>query len=137
MNHQRLMQIAQAGRAVADRSDALFPPFVLGVHNVRSRIGLAWVHTRQKDYAATLARFAEVLARLAQQHQQEQLCLANRVNTAGPAAGGIPPASRDGQRPAAAPAMPPGKHADAPRDETKPAPTTTTTSIHPWPPTTS
>jgi tetratricopeptide (TPR) repeat protein len=68
--------------------------------DVRARYNLAWVHQRQHDHAAALARIAEalaldktgqyrerllhkqqeVLARLAARHQQEYLLLANLVS---------------------------------------------------------
>jgi tetratricopeptide (TPR) repeat protein len=70
--------------------------------DVRAHYNLAWVHTRQKDYAAALEEIAaglaldasgeyrerllqkqsEVLGRLAQQQQQDALRLANRVSSA-------------------------------------------------------
>jgi hypothetical protein len=69
---------------------------------VRARYNLAWVHLRERAYAAALAKLAEalaldwtgeyrerllqkqqeVLALLTQRHQQEYLRLANRISTA-------------------------------------------------------
>jgi tetratricopeptide (TPR) repeat protein len=75
----------------------------LSASSVRARYNLAWVHIRERDYAAALAKLAEalaldwtgeyrerlfqkqqeVLALLTQRHQQEYLRLANRISTAG------------------------------------------------------
>jgi tetratricopeptide (TPR) repeat protein len=76
----------------------------LNPSDVRPLLGLAWAHARQKDYPQALHQVAEglalditgqyreqllekqgeILARLAQRNQQEQLRQANRVSTAAP-----------------------------------------------------
>jgi len=109
--------------------------------DVRPHLGLAWVHARKQDHAAALRQLAEglardgsgqfreqllqkqaeVLARLSQRHQQEQLRLANRVRTAGPSA-----------TPASASAPPPDKPAAKAEDGTGPPPATSLGGRLPW-----
>src|SRR5262249_58872831 len=87
------------GGRIAEAGSAYRRAVRLNAGDVRARSNLAWVHERQGDYAAALERIAEalardgtgeyrerllrkqeeVLARLTQRRQQEDLRLANRV----------------------------------------------------------
>jgi tetratricopeptide (TPR) repeat protein len=91
----------ESGRTAEARS-AFEKALAVNATDVRARYNLAWVHTREKDYPAALQRLAEalaldktgeyrerllqkqqeVLARLAQRHQQEYLLLTNLVSRA-------------------------------------------------------
>jgi tetratricopeptide (TPR) repeat protein len=84
----------------AEAQSAYDKALTVNVADVRARYNLAFVHTRQKEYAAALARIAEalaldktgeyrerlvqkqqeVIARQAQRHQQEYLTMINLVS---------------------------------------------------------
>lgn len=89
----------ECGR-VAEAGAAYRRAVQLGPKDVRARYNLAWVHEREKEYAAALHELAEglaldwtgefrerlmrkqeeVLSRLAQRQQQEYLRMANRIS---------------------------------------------------------
>src|SRR5262249_37044840 len=112
----------------------------LGAHDVRSRMGLAWVCTRQKDYPGALARIAEGLAldpagqyrEPLLQKQTEVLARLAQPPPAGRPGAPAPATAADGMALAAtAPALP-SRAPEPPPELTKPPATAPTVRLCTW-----